>query len=102
MTAKLSYRPMKFSRLKTSAGVLAVLAVAVLVILWDLSFKEPSYAGKPLSFWCAQLPFTGFGGRFTRGYRSSTNQTEANSLREMQFQALEAVNALGTNCLPYL
>lgn len=70
--------------------------------IWLSTPGEPMYHGKPPSFWCDHLPFTGFGGRFTRGYRSSTNQTEANSLREMQFQALEAVNALGTNCLPDL
>src|SRR5882762_6896004 len=91
----------------TSAVALAVVAVAVLAIIGSRSSKEPSYAHKTLSFWCDQLPFTEqrlprYGGGFTRAFRGSTNQAEQNTFRELEWQALHAIDALGTNCLPKL
>jgi len=91
----------------TSAVALAVVAVAVLAIIGSRSSKEPSYAHKSLSFWCDQLPFTEqglprYGGGFTRAFRGSTNQAEQNTFRELERQGLDAIDALGTNCLPKL
>jgi hypothetical protein len=87
--------------------VFAAAIIAAFAFIAFYSPKEPSYAGKPVSFWCDQLPFThqlppALGGGFSRGWRSSTNQTEQNRLREMEEQALTAIDTLGTNCLPTL
>jgi len=92
---------------KASAGALAVLAVAALAILGFRTFREPSYAGKPFSFWCDRLPFTEqvstpLGSRFARAQQYSRNGGEQQQFSETEQQALAAIDALGTNCLPGL
>jgi hypothetical protein len=90
-------------RKKFVAIVVGLLAIGLLFICLRHS-TEPVYDGKPLRFWCDHLPgtFQFPGADFVRGFYGSTNQQEAKELRHTQEQALLAINALGTDCLPEL
>jgi hypothetical protein len=87
--------------------VFGAILAALLVVICFCVPRERSYAGKPVSLWCDYLPFTdqlpaALGGKFARMYRSSTNQAEQARFRDLETQALLAINTLGTNCLPEL
>lgn len=96
----------RVSRKKAFTAMVASAAIGAAGLIWFHSSREPVYRGKPLSFWCDQLPFTyqlpPGGSQFVRLHRNSTNQTEQATLREMERQALMAIDAFGTNSLPEL
>src|SRR5436190_21764571 len=98
---------MRMSRKKKLGAAFAALVTAAFALICFPPSREPSYAGKPLSYWCDHLPFTEQLGAplaagFFRGYRSSTNQAEQRRFREMEEKALTAIDTLGTNFLPAL
>lgn len=98
---------MIIARNKVFVAIFTALLIALALVIWFCIPREPLYAGKPVSFWCDYLPFTdkvpaGFAGSFTRMYRASTNQTEQARFRDLEAQALLAIDIQGTNCLPEL
>ena len=98
---------MIIARNKAFGAIYAALLTAIAVVICCCVPRERSYAGKPVSLWCDYLPFTdqmpaALGGSFARMYRSSTNQAEQARFRDLEKQALLAINTLGTNCLPEL
>jgi hypothetical protein len=87
-----------------AATWVALLALAGFVIFVAYP-KEPSYKGKPLSYWVSQLPATVVFGRFvTQQFPqvySTTQEAEADGERRRatRVEAGDAVDTLGTNCV---
>ncbi len=95
---------MSIFRNKIFLAMVTALAILGSLIICLRSSREACYDGKSVSFWCDHLPPTVQlpGAGFAKGFYSSTNLQENKMLREMQEQALVAIDALGTKCLPEL
>ena len=95
---------------KTSVIWFAALGAAVVVLGLILAFpaQEPSYAGKPLSFWIDQLPVRlvmtdGYSEAMPEGYATRA-EAEADNERLIRAvsEARAAVKNMGSQCLPFL
>jgi hypothetical protein len=60
-----------------------LIAAALFVVIRNTSTREPSYDGKPLSWWCEQIN--------SKGLPNKPDE-----------EAMKAVRALGTNAIPWL
>src|SRR5438067_1458625 len=76
------------NRLRIILMAVGVLVLAILGRHFYTQAHEPKYAGKPVSYWFGQYCRSGSqGGRFDS---------------ELNREAGEALNGLGTNAIPYL
>src|SRR3954470_11104211 len=99
-------------RYKMTGRHVCLLGVAVITVGTGSLLKDvftaplPRHQGKSVSLWCDQLPVTvpfplnphGFA-RMTRNTSSLTEQFQ---LQDQERAGLLAIQALGTNCMPYL
>jgi hypothetical protein len=96
-------------RMPRPTGAFAVIWVALLALVGVVTIiacpKEPSYNGKPLSYWLSQLPATVVSGHFIRQQfpqvYDTTQEAEADRERRRatRLEAGNAVDVLGTNCV---
>jgi hypothetical protein len=70
-----------------------------LVAFWP---KEPTYEGKPLSYWLDRLPRTLSDGKLFHDSFSIADKTDKSAFSATESQAQSAVNQLGPCCLPML